>query len=988
MDSKNSCFILFFALYAFCFKGYSQDCHNLLYKADSLASEKLYNESIRVYKIALRCDNWQNRDDWFTGIWGIDNAFSKSKIERNSNFRLVHLDAAHFFDSLILETEDKIQPHHKRNWIWVHFKAGYHFKQSYNYAKALFYYKKALLLESQGCEKSGALIPCNKKVYVWDYAIKPMNKILKEIGDHTTILQFLERELLDSLKTYEGPDAQKYLADFFIQKGISHYLKGEVEQSELAYINAQELTEIHDSVKAIILQDLGLLKKDGDLLKKAENLLKNSSSNPILLSDNYLFNGYLALDKRNFNLAVDYAHKGISTLEAGYKNVPDTEFNHLYFLCAEAYDSLDNPDIAEKYYHKTLESLSPGFRNFPIGTLPSDYSIISDKNFVDALLGLAGIWTSIGKDKGNISYSLKAIKAYQLAFLTEDQLTINSLAESTRKQNAASKNRISSLAIPLIYDTWIESKQDSLLDLAFFFIEKSRARELYSYLDKQRLFKSHPKLEATIQELNFTRSSLKEWKRRLALYEKAEPNEYNTLSEYAELIEEKESDLLELNLRLDNLAKEKKYHGYLQSKKQDFVNLRSLQKKLSPNTGFLYYAEGASAFFALGVVKDSEYFFKIPKDSTTLDKIRFAKAFNRDSSPSFLKRLRFQRESFYLYKNLIAPFTENISSIIKGLVISVPTTRLYDFPFESLVTSAIPDEIPLDYSKLDYLWERFEPSRAYSAALYLFDSQPQNSSQISYTGFAPLAEEINIDSIGYPSLIHHTKEVRQSDSIIAVYKKSHQAFLNVHATEKAFMESAENSEILHLAMHSFQFEQERNIPFLQFSSVEENLIDQEYDNRLYLYELYPLNLNSKLVIISACNSGQGSFIVGEGINHFGRGFRIAGAANTLISLWQLNDKAPSEIVPNFLRYLQEGKPKTEALNLARKDFFEDDNKDNTQLAPYFWANLVLEVDAYPLYEKPIFEFSRWYWSLGVLLGLILLAVFYFSSRKQKRPMGS
>jgi CHAT domain-containing protein len=102
-----------------------------------------------------------------------------------------------------------------------------------------------------------------------------------------------------------------------------------------------------------------------------------------------------------------------------------------------------------------------------------------------------------------------------------------------------------------------------------------------------------------------------------------------------------------------------------------------------------------------------------------------------------------------------------------------------------------------------------------------------------------------------------------------------------------------------------------------------------------LREVFDLNLCADLVVISACLTGRGKVMEGEGISSFARAFQYAGARTILISLWELSSLETVEYMKNFYSYLKTGKDKMEALRRARTEMkLKYPN-------PFYWAVFVL-----------------------------------------------
>jgi tetratricopeptide (TPR) repeat protein len=114
------------------------------------------------------------------------------------------------------------------------------------------------------------------------------------------------------------------------------------------------------------------------------------------------------------------------------------------------------------------------------------------------------------------------------------------------------------------------------------------------------------------------------------------------------------------------------------------------------------------------------------------------------------------------------------------------------------------------------------------------------------------------------------------------------------------------------------------------------LIPQGTDGLLRMSEVLGLKLNADLVALTACQSGLGKKVPGEGIMGMGRAFQYAGARSVLMSLWSVQATASTRLVETFYRKLMEGRDKLDALTLARNEI-----RQNGFDHPFFWAGLIL-----------------------------------------------
>ena len=99
-----------------------------------------------------------------------------------------------------------------------------------------------------------------------------------------------------------------------------------------------------------------------------------------------------------------------------------------------------------------------------------------------------------------------------------------------------------------------------------------------------------------------------------------------------------------------------------------------------------------------------------------------------------------------------------------------------------------------------------------------------------------------------------------------------------------------------------------------------------------------LNLQgTKLVILSACDTGSGDVKIGEGVMSLRRAFTIAGAETVLASHWKVNDEATSLLMTEFIRRWKAGEPRGQAWRQAQLSLLRSKDYSN----PYFWAAFTL-----------------------------------------------
>src|SRR6266540_2716885 len=179
---------------------------------------------------------------------------------------------------------------------------------------------------------------------------------------------------------------------------------------------------------------------------------------------------------------------------------------------------------------------------------------------------------------------------------------------------------------------------------------------------------------------------------------------------------------------------------------------------------------------------------------------------------------------------------------------------------------------------------------------------------------------------------------QEADSIIALTPKETGLKATDFNASRELAMSRQLSEyrILHFATHGLLNGEHPELSGLVFS-----LIDQEgkpQDGFLRLHEIYNLQLSADLIVLSACETGLGKEIKGEGLIGLTRGFMYSGAPRVVASLWNVDDLATAELMKLFYqRMLKDGLPAGAALRAAQVEL----SRQKRWASPYFWAGFVL-----------------------------------------------
>ena len=146
-----------------------------------------------------------------------------------------------------------------------------------------------------------------------------------------------------------------------------------------------------------------------------------------------------------------------------------------------------------------------------------------------------------------------------------------------------------------------------------------------------------------------------------------------------------------------------------------------------------------------------------------------------------------------------------------------------------------------------------------------------------------------------------------------------------------------NYRYVHFATHGYVDTTRAGLSAIVLSLVDEN--GKPQDGFLRTHDIYNLKLPAELVVLSACETGLGKEVKGEGIEGLTRGFMHAGARRVIVSLWNVNDKATAGLMQRvYVGMLRNGKTPAAALRDAQMRMLRVKQWES----PYYWAGFVLQ----------------------------------------------
>ncbi len=142
---------------------------------------------------------------------------------------------------------------------------------------------------------------------------------------------------------------------------------------------------------------------------------------------------------------------------------------------------------------------------------------------------------------------------------------------------------------------------------------------------------------------------------------------------------------------------------------------------------------------------------------------------------------------------------------------------------------------------------------------------------------------------------------------------------------------------IHFATHGLLDTERPGLSSLVLSTIDAD--GKPQDGFLRANDIYNMKLPAELVVLSACQTGLGKEIKGEGLIGLTRGFMYAGARRVVVSLWSVNDKATSDLMTKFYRgMLKDNERPAAALRAAQIEMW----KQKQWQSPYYWAAFTMQ----------------------------------------------
>ncbi len=843
------------------------------------------------------------------------------------------------------------------------------------------------------------------KIGNYDKAISILSEI--ELNFNFNSSQFL------NLKTF-----------FYNDKGLVYYRKGDYENGRIYFEKALQSARKDDvSNKSTILLNLGNIylktnnfvkakvyyqqridlikdvmpeqiantlnsyaiacKMSGDL-KKAEKFYKAAIENRLKylpqssnLGFDYLNLGELYAAKNQNSLAFSYYKRA----ELIFQNNFGSKNNNLsatYIAYAELYEKKNQIKQALDYYQQALIAVSPDFNSMEIACNPQIADVFSKLYMLKALKGKAE--SILKKDNVGKNELELSLKTYQLAIQLIDNISKSYINDESKLFLSDNEKNTYVAAMQVAEKLYIATRKPEYVNIAFGFAEKSKSSVLLSNIRANEAIR-YGKIPSFVQSIDQNMKNNISFYEQSLYYESIKKNkDFKKESEYKNKVFELKSNQEKFYSFLD-----KNYSEYYNLKyKNPVTDIKTLQNKINAKDAIVEYVLTDEKLFTFLVTKDYFTVNSCDIDKNFFDQINIVKNYsslNSFGNSSLTEFQNYTNASYQLYSKLFKPYEKIISW---NHLIVIPDKELNLISFETLLNKAV-DCKSVAYNNLPYLILEHPVSYSYSASLLMNDTKTSGlSSSNNLLAMAPDYKD-NQNSNNVITRISERNKLAplpyakdEIKGISEIYNG--QQLTDYNATKTNFCKKVNDFDILHLAMHAEINDENPMFSRLVFSESKSG----KNEGMLNTSDIYNMNIHSKLIVLSACNTGNGKLRNGEGVMSLSRAFLYAGCPSMVMTLWSVEDKAGSELMISFYSYLSKGFSKDKAMQLAKIDYIKNSPASKTH--PYYWAAYVPIGDQSPVNQMPKDYSSLAYFALIAGIGLGITP--FFTNRKLKRRINN
>lgn len=784
-----------------------------------------------------------------------------------------------------------------------------------NYQQAINYYNQAIPIWQDLGEKDQIA-----------QSFQFLGQLYRELGDIDTSLSYQKQ----ALSLWEALNDSTGKAEMLSDIGLTYYTILDDTKQAISYYeqalslwqslnNQSEEAKILNAISSIYYWS-GNYKQAQEYLNRslqifqAEKIPDREAGTLVKLAMVYSLSG-------EKNQALEYLNRAIAIIET----LPDPDFKALEFsLAANTYYLLKDYEKALKYDNQSLQ-LWQGMGN------------LSNQAFELAIIA------RIERDRGNFNQSLTNIEA---AITIIEDLRTKIGSQELRQSYFATVQDYYQFYIDLLMQLHQQNPSQGYDAIALHASESSRARSLVELLTEAGANirqGADPKLLEQERNLQQQLNTVERRKQELLSAEYTQQQLDEIKQQSQSLLNQ--LDELEAKIRLTSPR-------YANLKYPEPLNLQEIQQQvLDDDTLLLEYSLGEDRSYLWAVTKNSITSYVLPKQSEIEEIAQPWREINESTSVESglpLSEILLKPVASQLGNKRLLIVGDGVLQYIPFAALPIPSQPNTPLLVEhEIVTSPSTSTIAIQREQLQN-----RPTVAKTVAVLadpvfsLNDSRvTRNAPQQNPQTLNNLALKRATRNLGIgegPKAYGRLEYTRtEAEKILALVPENQrlQALDFQASLEEAKNPHLSEYQIVHFATHGLLDSVNPELSGVVLSLF--NQQGQAEDGFLRLQDIFNLNLPAELVVLSACQTGLGENVKGEGLVGMTRGFMYAGARRVVVSLWSVNDASTSELMTRFYQpILKGGKNPIIALREAQLEMW----KSGKWQSPYYWAAFTVQGD--------------------------------------------
>lgn len=580
---------------------------------------------------------------------------------------------------------------------------------------------------------------------------------------------------------------------------------------------------------------------------------------------------------------------------------------------------------AASFYQQAIMQFDPGFNDPDITKNPEVFSAASSYfNLFNTLTAKATALKNIYDSEKNLPMLSSALTAFETAFKLADFVAKTYDSDESRLFLNKIKHIVHGKPIEISLQLFELTQKKDYLNAAYLFDQRNKATILSLNVQENELKNQPGEITSLLNEEARIKSAITRYSLKAV-----NQTDSTALQNLYTLIRDNEIELGKLREKInaDPVWQQK-------NAAEQIPSVSELQKKLDPSTALLSYHLSENGLLVLIITANTFEYQQTAVSKSFYTDIELLKTALHNTRTE--ERYTGSEAAISLYRQLITPVVTRLHQ--KKRLVIIPDDELSYLPFEALQ----------DNNK-KYLVENF--SIQYQFATPLVMQQGQRFISPGILAFAPFASHSFEDTLHNDNFTVLPASGEETSSLKGT------VLTDSAATKAQFLQMANHFGMVHLATHASVNNDDPARSYIAF-------YPGQADYKLYAREIYDLHLDSiQLVILSACETGTGQLIKGEGLMSLSRAFTYAGCPNIITSLWKAEDKATAFITGRLHYYLEKKYTRDEALQAAKLDLLHSNEIDPRLKSPQYWAHLIF-IGNYEAEHKG----RNWWWIAVVIIG--------------------